>query len=341
MPPYGVLGTEEIRSQLNNIFKLGTASEDCIDAASYNLRVASDGNFFAGNWHPIGDHVHTISINPGEIVVLSTVEEFTLPHSLTGSVNIKFKYTQRGLLSLFGSRVDPGFDRRRGGRRLYLFVCNIGDAPVQIEPGKPVFIVEFSTVVGTVTVPEWEDVNARIDRLCRQKSASGEGFSLLPGLGGLEKEVNGLKNKVEVQGETGKLIHVFLYAVLGIALISQLAPFAHTLWQRRIEMQSTGKEVQATTNWIVSVAWPVISVDRESVSIRRIPGDSHQVNDIMVVYRLTSGTIKSRISRSDLKYIGSLKVSVVGSETIQGVPVAQTSLKAIRVGDITLSARID
>jgi deoxycytidine triphosphate deaminase len=338
MASYGVLGTEEIRSRLDDIFKPATASKDCVDAASYNLRVAADGNFFAGNWHPIGDPIHTLWIDPGEMAVLSTIEEFTLPHDLTGSVNVKFKYTQKGLLSLFGSRVDPGFDRKRGGRRLYLFVCNIGSTPVEIEPGETVFIVEFATVIGAVSVPEWKDVNARIEQLCKQKVASGERqLGFLSDLGQLRNDYE--KFKAEFRG----LWHIYIFGILllGVALISQLAPFALTWWQRHTEVQPSAREVQVTSSWIVPVAWPVISVAAESATIRRLPGDSHQVNDIMVVYRLISGTIKSRISRLDLMYIGSVKVSIVGSDTIQAVPVAETSLKAIRIGDITFSARID
>ncbi len=339
MPSYGVLGTDEIRSRLNDIFKASTASKDCVDAASYNLRVAADGNFFDGNWHPIGDPVYAISIKPGEMTVLSTIEEFTLPHDLIGSVNVKFKYTQRGLLSLFGSRVDPGFDRKRKGRRLYLFVCNIGDTLIQIEPGDTVFIVEFSTVIGPVSVPEWPDVNARIDQLCRPNA--GKKLSIFPPLGELKEHVDGLKSKVEILGQTSHLIHIFLYAVLTIALLTQLVPLGFTWWQWYIDVQPAKKTVLTASLESVVIASPVIAVNSATVGIRRIPGDSHQANDILVVYRSTSGTMKSRISRSNLQYIGSLKVSGVGSETIEAVPVAPTSLKAIKVGDITFSARID
>lgn len=349
MPSYGILGTDEIRSRLNEIFKRGTASEDCIDVASYNLRVAADGNFFAGKWHPIGESVDTIVINTGEMAVLSTIEEFTLPNDLSGSVNIKFRYTRRGLLSLFGSRVDPGFDKAHGGRRLYLFVCNIGSVSVHIDPGQPVFIVELSTVVGEVSIPQWPDVNLDIERFCKEKAASGERAlafltPLITDLGKLKDAHEKIKTDVENLKTTRPLeqyLIFFAFVVLGVALLSQLAPIGLAALQHYLAVQPAKKAVLTASLESVVIASPVISVDPATVSIRRIPGDSHQANDILVVYRLTSGTVKSRISPSDLQYIGSLKVGGVGSETIQAVPIAPTSLKAIRVGDITFSARID
>ena len=345
MATYGVLGTQEIRSQLNDIFNPGTASQGCIDAASYNLRVAPDGTFFSGNWHPIGDPVDSIVINPGEMAVLSTIEEFTLPEHLTGSVNIKFKYTRRGLLSLFGSRVDPGYDRKHGGRRLYLFVCNIGSLSLSINPGEPVFIVEFSTVTGTVSVPDWNDMNTVIDQYCKQRAASGEKqLGFLSDYVRLRDAYEKLKDDVHNLQTTRPLersILLFAFVVLGVALLSQLAPIAVTWWQRYLDVQPIQKAAQAYSDRLVAIGWPVISVGREVVNLRRLPGDSPQVDDILMVYRPSSGKMKSLMSRSELQYVGTLRVTAVESENIRAVPVARTSLKAIRTGDFTLSMEIN
>lgn len=340
MDTQGVLGTEEIRSRLDEIFKPGTASLDCIDAASYNLRVAPDGTFFSGGWHPIGDRVDSIVINTGEMAVLSTIEEFTLPENLSGSVNIKFKYTRRGLLSLFGSRVDPGYDRKHEGRRLYLFVCNIGSTVVHIEPGDPVFIVEFSTVVGKVSVPDWEDVNDRIDRYCKQKAASGEKqLGFLSGYVELQKDHDELKNKVkslEERQETGRLIQIFVYAVLGVAVLSQLAPIAVALIQRYLDVRPTQTVTQLPSDRVVVIGRPVTSIGREAVSVQRWPGDSPRVDDVFMVYRSSSPTKKSLVAHSEIQYVGTLRVGVVEPGNIRAVPVAPTSLKEFKIGDFAL-----
>ncbi len=363
MATYGVLGTEEIRHKLYEIFKPDTASEGCIDAASYNLRVAADCAFFGGNWHPRGDEVYSIVINPGEIAVLSTIEEFTLPKDLVGSVNVKFKYTQKGLLSLFGSRVDPGFDQDNEGRRLYLFVCNIGSEKLTIKPGDTVFIVEFSIVTGEVKVPKWSDKDKEMDLLLKEKAASGErqlGFlgdyvKLRNDYDEFKREAETFREDIEKKVETlkettggklqnlrdgmeaGKYIGLFAYVVLAVAFASQLAPIGIAWWQRHLDAQPVQKAAQVYSDTLVPIGWPVISLRGESVKLRRLPGDSPLVDDILVVYRLISGKRKSLLSRSDLEYVGTLRIVTVEPESVQAAPVARTSLEAIRLGDFALS----
>lgn len=186
----GILGTAELKSRLNEIFKKNTASETNIDAASYDLRVAADGLFFGGKWYSINNGaVEDIVIKKGEVAVLSTIEEFTMPSNLVGNVNIKFRHARRGLISLFGSRVDPGYgvDIRRGNvikvknyeaQRLYLLVCNIGDNDIHIKPKEAVFIVEFHEVIGVATCQERPDNDLVMEQKFSKTPATPFGFVL-------------------------------------------------------------------------------------------------------------------------------------------------------------------
>src|SRR6266446_8370503 len=129
-----VLGHLALHPRLNEIFAQGTFTEGQAKEASYDLRVAPDGLWFKGEWHRAGGAlVREIKIGPGEIAVLSTEEQFTMPNDLVGIVNIKFKSALRGMTLVFGSRVDPGYGRdirpeaqdAYKSQRLYLLVYNI------------------------------------------------------------------------------------------------------------------------------------------------------------------------------------------------------------------------
>jgi len=110
----------------------------------------------------------TLSIEPGEIAVLSTEELITMPPDLAGRVTIKFTYACQGLITLFGSQVDPfygrdfrtaverkeaGNDLEYDGQRLYLLVMNAfrGQININLEDdnARRMFVFDIYKVYGT------------------------------------------------------------------------------------------------------------------------------------------------------------------------------------------------
>lgn len=146
----GILGTDEIRKRLQDIFSGDSAIDDCIQEASYDLRVADDLMKIGKKIYERGDHCKgRQKIEPGEIALLSTMETFDMPTNLVGRIGIKFRYTRQGLSPLFGFQVDPYYGRGYPDERLYLWVSNLGPNAINFKPGDRVFNIEFHTVTGT------------------------------------------------------------------------------------------------------------------------------------------------------------------------------------------------
>ena len=151
----GVLGNNQIRERKDDIFA-SNWSEDCLQEASYELRVANDVLMVEGKLYKSGDYYKNpyFVINPGDLALLSSIETFHLPGDIVGRLGIKFRYTRQGLTPLFGAQVDPYYGSNisyedHPGERIYLWVSNLGPSPIDICPRDRVFTIEFHTVSGS------------------------------------------------------------------------------------------------------------------------------------------------------------------------------------------------
>ena len=150
-----ILGTDEIISRLNKgeIFREGTRDLKCVKEASYALRVAGDGMIIDKEIIEPGNTSKSrsrITIRPGRIAVLSTVERLCMPSDLVGKLGVRLKFASKGLVGQMGIQVDPfyGLDDKGEGARLYIKVANLGNNDVVVRPGDAVFNIEFSKVKG-------------------------------------------------------------------------------------------------------------------------------------------------------------------------------------------------
>ena len=152
-PSGGVLGSEEIKRRVNDIFTGDSWAVESVKEASYDLRVARDWLKVGGKLYPLGTAYLApyLSIQPGEFALLSTIETFDLAGDLSGRLGIKFKFARQGLTPLFGFQVDPYYGSGYANERLYLWVSNLGPERILIEPGDGVFVIEFHTVEGEVS----------------------------------------------------------------------------------------------------------------------------------------------------------------------------------------------
>ena len=147
-----VLTGKDIESRADSIFSNGSWHKNCFEEASYDLRVATDtyirvgGVMYSPDVNPYEEPV--VVIRPGELAMLPTVESFDMPEDLVGSIKIKFSHSRKGLIPLFGPKVDPYFGREHEDERLFLWVSNLGAAPIKIRKGERVFNVQFHTLQG-------------------------------------------------------------------------------------------------------------------------------------------------------------------------------------------------
>jgi deoxycytidine triphosphate deaminase len=163
MEGHVILSGTAIRKRLESgeILVEGTWDEACIKEASYILRVAPDGMLISGTTYPPGTPFPepTIRIEPGSIIILSTVERFKMPRDLVGHQGIRFDYAVQGLTGLMGIQVDPLFGSNVDDERLYLRFANLGNDAVVIRPMEAVFNIEFQTVDGDVDRKSLDDAH--------------------------------------------------------------------------------------------------------------------------------------------------------------------------------------
>ena len=152
-----ILSGEEIRERLNDgeIFRKDTWVGESIREASYALRVARDGLMLGGqHYRPDKDRVTgDIKIEPGEIAILSTLEQLSMPGDLVGKIGIRFDYASLGLTGLMGIQVDPFFGWGIDKERLYIRVANLGNVPILIPSSAEVFTFELHKLSVHVPAP--------------------------------------------------------------------------------------------------------------------------------------------------------------------------------------------
>lgn len=152
-----ILSGEAILERLRDgqIFRLGTWDAASIMEASYALRLANDGLLVNGEFYDPGVPYtgSYISIEPGEIAILSTIERLNMPADLLGKIGLRLDAALRGLVGLMGIQVDPLYGQDQDDERLYIRVANFGNETVKFLPGEHVFTFELHEVVGGVQTP--------------------------------------------------------------------------------------------------------------------------------------------------------------------------------------------
>lgn len=231
-----VLGSQQIREYLEKgfIFRSGTWDPNCIREAGYDLRVATDFLVVGGNAYPEGVHYYQdyIKIESGEVAILSTVERLNMPNDLVGHLGIRFRWTRLGLSALFGAQVDPGYGADYDEERLYLFVCNLSNQPVQFRPGQGIFNIEFARVEGEIERRPREFLRPFIEQRFFTQPERHLGFvrdinqslaALKENMEGAQKDLKSTTEErlriveTEVRGVVGGLTQVVLFGVFLVA----------------------------------------------------------------------------------------------------------------------------
>lgn len=107
---------------------------------AYELRIGSQA-------HITSDTERTVDLKPGERVIippgqfgiLITMEHVHIPTHMLGFISIKASEKFKGLVNVSGFHVDPGFSGP-----LKFAVYNAGPNPVELDQGKPAFLIWFA-----------------------------------------------------------------------------------------------------------------------------------------------------------------------------------------------------
>jgi dCTP deaminase len=143
------------------------------------------------------------TIEPGEFAVLVTEELVYLPNDVFAFLSVRNRYKQRGLISVSGFHVDPGFHGK-----IVLTVYNAGPQEIPLKYRERMFMLAFSKVG-----PNARPYGKGPSGLSAESIAALKGTSLSPR--GLEARLRRLETIIEV-------LLIPLVAALIISLISLL-----------------------------------------------------------------------------------------------------------------------
>ena len=238
-------------SRQDEIFASGFSKES-IRAASYELRIANTKCILPeGKRIPEGEVLDgALILGPGGVAFVSTEERFHMPRNLSANLAVKFTYASKGILSLNGFTVDPGYGSDEDkGSRLHFILANVGSETVTIQP-----LVDRFASIQFLPVIEFEDsqevplnitkVPTRIAKLFSDENASlGLSFfkdqaTLKGRIDNLEttwhKEIKALDNVVYfgffLLGAT--ILGVVLSVTAG--LMSRMGPTLHLISQHLV-----------------------------------------------------------------------------------------------------------
>jgi dCTP deaminase len=132
-----ILGDKRIieMQRTHNIFS--PFNEELVQGASYDMSLGRQYCKNAEIKEPTSDS-HSLSIAPGEFVLVTSREKIDMPLNLVGHNGLMSKWTKVGLISLFSPQIDPGF---KGV--LIVPIINVGQNIITIAFGEPIFTVEL------------------------------------------------------------------------------------------------------------------------------------------------------------------------------------------------------
>ena len=174
-----ILTGREIYKRRDSIFSGGSWSCESFQEVSYDLRVDTEPVLRIGGKlyeNGIKYEGNLMRIEPGEMVLLPTMETFNMPRNLVGDIKIKLSHSRRGLTPLFGPKIDPYFGTPYPDERMYLWVSNLGIDTITLERGERVFTVQFHKLWGDA--PEFKQKDRKGPEFARGAYKMGTDPSL-------------------------------------------------------------------------------------------------------------------------------------------------------------------
>lgn len=277
------LSHDDISARLHRgqIFLPGSWDSSCVRAAAYDIRMAPDlalipdpPEFKTGRYYPRGTkRISEVILQPGDVAFVSSAERLCLPWNLTGLLGTKFSLTAKGIMTLTGTFVDPGYGLRLDedgnwiamtDQRLHFLFANVGPAPVVFVPGQEkIASIQFMVVTEP---PHKREVNSvgfsRIeDAYLNRKSVEG-GLIFFRNMADLGDEIKRIDQKIDlfqhrlsgIEAGSNQIVMFGIYLIcvtfLGISLTSLLA---------LIQVQGLAAQISALS-LLIQTTWPALIV---------------------------------------------------------------------------------
>lgn len=143
LPP-GIIVKQDLKFCFDNYQLISHYDSSNLEASSYDLRI---GTIFKDK-KVIKDTEEQLSIEPGEIINLFTLEEVNLPPNVAATVYPINSQSSRGLLVLNPGHIDPGYHGP-----ITVKAINLRRVTLPINRGKKILTIIFYVLPKSTTSP--------------------------------------------------------------------------------------------------------------------------------------------------------------------------------------------
>jgi dCTP deaminase len=211
----GFWSSETLRDRLANEKIVTPYDKDAVNACCYELSVGEEAFVTGESAKKINlKEGESISVPPGQVVLILTRETIKMPLTALGLLSIRFGLKVRGLINISGFHVDPGFEGK-----LVFSMYNAGVQNIQLSYGSRIFLLWLNSI----DQPTTDKYHGKHDK---QEHLPDDAITNLgarmPSPFTLEKDVEALRN--ELRNEVSKL-----RTILGVAVTLALGAFVASI----------------------------------------------------------------------------------------------------------------
>jgi len=127
---------------------IGNFSEECLEAASYDMRVGKRAVVTSSEDELDLEKKGSVTLKAGDFAIITTHETVKLSDIIAGHIGIKSYYTRKGIVLLAGLQIDPGFEGV-----LVVGIYNASPRSFTLDYLAPFCTVEFHRLTQPATKP--------------------------------------------------------------------------------------------------------------------------------------------------------------------------------------------
>lgn len=219
-----VLVDKEIKKLSDEYNLIEGFDSSSLEAASYDLRLGAD-YMRQGVIKSMTKEEPSIAVQPGEYVVVTSHEALNFPLDLVARFGLMSPWGMKGIVSLFGPQIDPGFSGI-----LVVPIFNAGDSPVTLPHYEKMFTVEFLKTRKKAS-QGWAEKYGKQERIKALHTA----FQSRPNLA----DVKSLKDEVESLIESVEKLNLQVKSVEGhVEHLKESRNWFMTMWGLAIAITS-------------------------------------------------------------------------------------------------------